>query len=77
MLQWCGEGVAISYLIVSGIYVQEIKKLSDSTISEHDKEDKMMEYEEEIRTYKSYIADYEDEIMSMERALGGRGESNI
>ena len=36
-----------------------------------------MEYEEDIRTYKSSIASYEYLIIEYEQALGGRGESSI
>ena len=39
----------MSYLVVSGICVQMIKELSDSTHSEHDKKVRMMECEEWIR----------------------------
>ena len=37
----------------------------------------MKEYEEWIRSYKTSIARYEDEIISWEEELGGRGESSI
>ena len=36
-----------------------------------------MEYEEWIRNAKSYLASYENTIISKEQALGGRGESSI
>ena len=36
-----------------------------------------MKYEKMIKDYKSFIAANEDEIISMEQVLGGRGESSI
>ena len=67
----------MSYLVVSGICVLRIKKLSDSTLSQHDKEFKRMGYVEVISYYKSMIASIEDVIISYEELLGGRGESSI
>ena len=63
----------MSYLVVSGICVYDIKVLGDST---SDKKDKL-DYEEWIKDHKSSIADTEDEIRDMEQVLGGRGESSI
>ena len=37
----------------------------------------MREYERKIRSAKSSIAGDEDDIISYEQALGGRGESSI
>ena len=37
----------------------------------------MMEYEGKIRINKSRIASHEDHIISLDQALGGRGESSI
>ena len=53
-----------------------IKRVRDSTISEHDKV-KMMDYEAKIRTKKYLIAVYEDYIIRHEQALGGRGVFSI
>ena len=36
-----------------------------------------MEYEDEIRSNKSQISYYENNIIEYEQALGGRGESSI
>ena len=36
-----------------------------------------MDCEDKIRTAKSWIATYENIIISYEKALGGRGESSI
>ena len=36
-----------------------------------------MEYEDVIRSAKSSIANYENQIIDYEQALGGRGESSI
>ena len=52
-------------------------EVSDSTLSQHDKEVKRMEYEEKIRIHKSMIASDENRIIKYEQALGGRGESSI
>ena len=46
-------------------------------MSEHDKKDEMMKYEEWIRSAKSSIAHVEDDIIRHEQEQGGRGESNI
>ena len=54
-----------------------MKEVSGSTLSQHDKKVKRMEYEEEIRINKSMIVYYEDNIIEYEQALGGRGESSI
>ena len=37
----------------------------------------MMEYEERISYAKFSIASFEDDIISCEKELGGRGESSI
>ena len=37
----------------------------------------MMDYEWMIRSYKSEIARYDDDIISYEEELEGRGESSI
>ena len=50
-----------------------IKNLSDSTSSQHDKKVK----KDLIRSHKSKIARFEDDIRDMEQVLGGRGESSI
>ena len=47
--------------------------LGDSTSDEEEK----LECEEGIKSYKSGIADAEDEIRDKEQVLGGKGESSI
>ena len=67
----------MSYLVVSGICVYDIKEVNDSTLSQHDKEVKRMEYESDFRYAKFCIANNEEVIIEFEQALGGRGESSI
>ena len=54
-----------------------MKELSGSTLSQHDKEVKRMQYDRSIRTAKIWIAIHENIIIEQEQALGGRGESSI
>ena len=54
-----------------------IEKISYSTLSQHDKEDRMKDYKDNISNNKSFIARFEDDIISYEEELGGRGESSI
>ena len=54
-----------------------IKRVRDSTISEHDKVKKMMDYEAKITSKKFLIAVNEDHIIKHEQALGDRGVSSI
>ena len=61
----------MTYLVVSGMCVEDKEKLRDSTSSELDKEDKR------IRIYKSSIAHDADDIIRYEQELSGRVESSV
>ena len=54
-----------------------IKNLRDSTLSQLVKEDRMKENKDRISAAKSWIASWENAIISYEEELGGRGESSI
>ena len=54
-----------------------MKNLTDSTLSQRNKEVKRMKYEWEISHAKSNIAIVEDVLIEYEKALDGRGESSI